>query len=359
MGNSYKIIGIMSGTSMDGLDIAYTAFTQSADKNWTHTVLATKTFPYSENYKKALKDCTKFSAAQVNMFDKHLGKYFGHMIEQFVDDFNIDKNEVDAIASHGHTVFHQPENGFTLQIGCGSTIASITGLNVINDFRTKDVIHGGQGAPLAPIGDTLLFANRANSFLNIGGFANLCINTHPVVAFDICPANLPLNQYCQEHFGTPFDENGQFARSGKLNERMLDILNDLDYYAQPYPKSLGTEWLKDHFISLISSYGNESPRDVLHTVTRHIAHQIGRALNENTAKSVLITGGGAKNNYLIELIREEFRGEVIIPDAELIDYKEAIIFGLLGALYLAGEPSTIKTVTGANRAVCAGVLHTP
>jgi anhydro-N-acetylmuramic acid kinase len=349
----------MSGTSMDGVDVAYTSFTQSADGGWTHSIIATKTYPYTDNYKRALKDSIKFSAEQLNMFDKHLGKYFGHMVEQFVDDFSVDKTEVDAIASHGHTVFHQPENGFTLQIGCGSTIASITGLKVINDFRTKDVINGGQGAPLAPIGDTLLFAHRANSFLNIGGFANLCINTHPVVAFDIGPGNLPLNEYCQEHFGTPYDEDGQYARSGRLNERMYDILNDLDYYAQPYPKSLGAEWLKENFLSLISSYGNESPRDVMHTMTRHIAHQIARALNENTAKSVLVTGGGAKNKFLIELIKEEFTGEVILPYEELIDYKEAIIFGLLGALYLAGENNTIKTVTGANKAVRAGVLHTP
>ncbi|MFK7786288.1 MAG: anhydro-N-acetylmuramic acid kinase, partial [Crocinitomicaceae bacterium] len=200
MSNSYKIIGIMSGTSMDGVDAAYTSFTQSSDGAWSHTTIATKTYPYTDNYKKALKDSIQFSAEQLNMFDKHLGKYFGHMVEQFVDDFNIDKTEVDAISSHCHTVFHQPGNGFTLQIGCGSTIASITGLKVINDFRTKDVIHGGQGAPLAPIGDTLLFSSRANSFLNIGGFANLCINTHPVVAFDIGPGNLPLNEYCQEHF---------------------------------------------------------------------------------------------------------------------------------------------------------------
>ncbi|MDG1334260.1 MAG: anhydro-N-acetylmuramic acid kinase [Crocinitomicaceae bacterium] len=359
MVKSYKIIGLMSGTSMDGVDIAYTSFSQSEDKTWTHSVLATKTYPYTDNYIKALRDSVKFTAEQINMFDKHLGKYFGHMIEQFVDDFNLDKNEVDAIASHGHTIFHQPQNGFTLQIGCGSTIASITGLKVINDFRTKDVIQGGQGAPLAPIGDTLLFSNKANSFLNIGGFANLCINTHPVVAFDIGPGNLPLNEYCQEHFNTPYDENGQFARSGSLNERMFDILNDIEYYAQPYPKSIGTEWLKDNFSSLISSYGNESPRNVLHTMTRHIAYQIGRALNENTAKSVLITGGGAKNDFLIELIKEEFTGEVIIPNEQLIDYKEAIIFGLLGALYLAGEPNTISTVTGAKRAVRGGVLHTP
>lgn len=349
----------MSGTSMDGIDLAYVSFSQSEDKTWTHSVLATNTYPYNEILLKELKNSIKFTAEQINIFDKQLGSYFGQMIEQFVDDFNIKKDEVDAIASHGHTIFHQPQNGFTLQIGCGSTIAAITGMKVINDFRTKDVIHGGQGAPLAPIGDILLFTHKANSFLNIGGFANLCINTDPVIAFDIGPGNLPLNKYCQEHFNVPYDENGQYARSGNLIKSMFQMLNNIDYYNQPYPKSIGAEWLKENFSSLISSYSHENPCDIMHTMTKHIAYQIGSALNKNGAKSVLATGGGAKNAFLMELIEEEFEGNVIIPNEELIDYKEAIIFGLLGALYLAGEANTISSVTGAKKAVRGGVLHTP
>lgn len=359
MANSYGLIGLMSGTSMDGVDVAYTRFTQSEENSWTHEVRAIKTYAYPEKLLKVLKDSTRFSAIELNILDKHLGIFFGHLLNQFVDDHRLNKNEIDAIASHGHTIFHQPEKGVTLQIGCGSNIAAITQLKVINDFRSKDVIHGGQGAPLAPIGDTILFADKANAFLNIGGFANVCINTHPVVAFDIGPGNLPLNEYCQEFFKTPYDKDGEFARSGRLNERMFDILNDLDYYAKEAPKSLGSEWLNDNFLSLIKSYANENPRDVLHTMTRHIAHQIARTLNENTAKTVMVTGGGAKNKFLMELIQEEFRGEIIIPSDELIDFKEAIIFGFLGALYLAGEPNNIPSVTGAKNAVRGGVLHTP
>ena len=346
----------MSGTSMDGLDIAHVTLQELQEGKWDYTINAATTISYEEKWRLRLSKLRHQNSLVFYKTDRYFGQFIGENIAKFIKENNL---ETDLIASHGHTVFHQPENGFTLQIGCGSTIASITGLKVINDFRTKDVINGGQGAPLAPIGDTLLFADKANSFLNIGGFANLCVNTHPVVAFDIGPGNLPLNEYCQEHFDTTYDENGQFARSGQLNERMFDILNDIEYYARPYPKSIGSEWLKENFSSLISSYGNESPRNVMHTMTRHIAYQIGRALNENTAKSVLITGGGAKNKFLIELIKEEFRGEVIIPDDNLIDYKEAIIFGLLGALYLAGEPNTIKTVTGAEKSVRGGVLHTP
>lgn len=349
----------MSGTSMDGVDVSFAEYVQSNENSWSYNLLSAKTYSYPENLHKALQDVTKFSATDINIFDKHLGIFYGHLINQFIDDASIDKSEVDAIASHGHTVFHQPENGFTLQIGCGSTIAAITQLNVINDFRSKDVIHGGQGAPLVPIGDTLLFADQANAFLNIGGFANVCINSHPVVAFDVAPGNLPLNEYCQTHFNTPYDKNGELARTGKLNERMFDVLNDLDYYRKEAPKSLGTEWLKDEFRPLILSYANEHPRIVLHTITQHIAYQIGRALNENNAKTVMVTGGGAKNEFLIELIQEAFNGEIIVPSDTLIDFKEALVFGFMGALYLAGEPNTIPSVTGASNAVCAGVLHTP
>lgn len=344
---------------MDGVDLAYTTFFQSEENNWTHEVHAVKTFPYPKNLLKALKDSVKFSAIELNILDKHLGIYFGHLVNQFIDDFKIDSSEVDAIASHGHTIFHQPQNGFTLQIGCGTTIAAITQINVINDFRTKDVVNGGQGAPLVPIGDTLLFADLADAFLNIGGFTNICLKTDPVIAFDIGPGNLPLNEICQKHFNQAYDLNGEIASGGQLIPRMFDILNDLEYYQEPAPKSLGTEWLTDVFRPFVISYANENPRNLLHTITKHIAYQISSTLNKNDVKSVLITGGGAKNAFLIDQIRENFSGEVIIPSKELVDFKEAIVFGFLGALYLDGQPNTIPSVTGAKVAVCGGVLHTP
>ncbi len=359
MTNSYRIIGLMSGTSMDGIDLAYTTFSQSEQNSWRHETIAVKTFSYTDNLLKVLKDSVGYSSTELSSLDKHLGSYFGHLINHFIDEFEIDKSEVDAIASHGHTIFHQPDNGFTLQIGCGSTIASLTDIKVINDFRTKDVINGGQGAPLAPIGDTLLFADRADAFLNIGGFANVCINTDSVIAFDIGPGNLPMNEICQEDFNRPFDKNGEIAQSGKLLPRIFEILNTLDYYSVPPPKSMGTEWLEEHFRPLITSYSSVNPADLLHTVASHIAYQISTNLNEFGVKSVLITGGGANNNFLIEKIKENFNGEVIIPNQELIDFKEAIIFGFLGALYLAGQSNTIPSVTGAKKAVRGGVLHTP
>jgi anhydro-N-acetylmuramic acid kinase len=344
---------------MDGVDLAYTSFSQSDQGSWKHKVIAVKSYAYDEKLMNVLKDSVNYSAIELTSLDKHLGKYFGHLVNHFIDQFNIDKNEVDAIASHGHTVFHRPGNGFTLQIGCGTTIASLTNIKVINDFRTKDVINGGQGAPLAPIGDTLLFADRADAFLNIGGFANLCINTDKVIAFDIGPGNLPLNEICQEDFGRPFDKDGEIAQSGKLLPRIFEILNTLDYYSVPPPKSMGTEWLAENFRPLVTSYSSVNPADLLFTVASHIAYQISANLNEFGVKSVLITGGGAKNTFLINEIKRLFKGEVIIPNEELIDFKEAIIFGFLGALYLGGQPNTIPSVTGAEKAVRGGVLHTP
>ncbi len=349
----------MSGTSMDGVDLAYTTFTASNSEKWDHKVLATRTITYPDNLLQLLKDSVSLSVEEMCLLDKSLGRFFGEQVNIFIEQNKIDATKIDAIASHGHTIFHQPDAGFTLQIGCGTTIASITQLNVINDFRTKDVVNGGQGAPLVPIGDSLLFGDHADAFLNIGGFANISLNKEPIIAYDIGPGNLPLNEICQKYFNRAYDKNGDLARSGKRISRLFSELNGLDYYYQSAPKSLGTEWLTQTFRPHVSSYSECRAADILRTITDHIAHQITRALNENECASVLITGGGAKNAFLVELIRSDFTGEVRIPSEELIEFKEAIVFAFLGALYLDSKLNTIHTVTGAKGDVRAGVLHTP
>lgn len=359
MSNSYSIVGIMSGTSMDGVDLAYVTFSSDEEGNWQYNVHATKSVAYAQKRFDSLKVSVDFSVEEMCRFDKDLGRYFGETVNDFIDEFQLDKSKIDAIASHGHTVFHQPQNGFTLQIGCGATMASVTGLIVINDFRTKDVIHGGQGAPLVPIGDSLLFSDRAEAFLNIGGFTNVCFPRNPVLAFDISPGNLPLNEICQTHFQQLYDHNGEIAASGTMIPKLFDELNELNYYSQSAPKSLGTEWLKNEFNPLLKNFANENPKDRLHTITKHIAYQIGSTLKKNSIQSVMITGGGAKNAFLIQSILENFEGDVNLPSHELIDFKEAIVFGFLGALYLSGGENTIPSVTGAKKAVRAGVLHLP
>lgn len=344
---------------MDGVDLACVTFSQSDTENWQHLVHATKTISYSESLLQSLRNSIHFSVEEMCLLDKEIGRFFAKHVNEFIIESNLEKSEIDAIASHGHTIFHQPDKGFTLQIGCGTTIASLTGINVINDFRTKDVVNGGQGAPLVPIGDSLLFSDRADAFLNIGGFANICLNREKVIAYDVGPGNLPLNELCQQHFNLDYDKNGDIARTGSRIPRLFAELNGFDYYYQSAPKSLGTEWLARTFRPLVAAYSEESPIDLLRTISDHIAHQIIRSLNENDCKSVLITGGGAKNTYLIDLIRSNFDGDVKLPSHDLIEFKEAIVFGFLGALYLSRKTNTLNSVTGAKHAVRGGVLHTP
>jgi len=353
--SSYTIIGLMSGTSMDGLDIAFSKYEQTTNNKWQLTVYQTETDIYPKNMLENLKNSTCFSASQLLDLDKKLGHYFAEKVNAFILRNKIDKKSIDAIASHGHTIFHQPDKGYTYQIGCGSTLAFNTELKVINDFRQKDVIAGGQGAPLVPIGDKLLFHQESSCFLNLGGFANCCIlKNKNVIAYDICPANLPLNQI-MNRLGLEYDKDGKNAREGKVDLIALEKLNALSFYQQNSPKSLGTEWLTAEFNPVITEIINN--KDKLRTIIEHIAIQIGENLIDS--QSIYITGGGVRNTFLLERIAFHFEGEIVIPSEQIVDYKEAIIFGFLGALHLSGIPNTLASVTGANKDVIGGVLHRP
>lgn len=354
--SSYNLIGLMSGTSMDGLDIANVHFNLSIDNEWTFELVCSSTVKYSVNLLEKLRNSKQLSAIDLLLLDKELGQFFSEAVNTFIKKNHLNKLEIDAICSHGHTIFHQPEKGFTYQIGCGETLAYRTGIKVINDFRQKDVVAGGQGAPLVPIGDKLLFKNQADAFLNIGGFANVCYPSEKTKAYDICPGNLPLNHFA-EKLGHEFDFNGDLARKGSVNHELLDKLNNLPFYNLPGPKSLGTEWLDNVFTPQIDD--SMSSNDAMSTIVEHIAIQIAQDLNNNSVKSVFITGGGAKNYYLIERIKFHLDGIVQIPENQLIDYKEALIFGFLGALYLQNQTNSISTVTGAERETIGGVLHLP
>lgn len=353
----YEIIGLMSGTSMDGLDIVHVRFDQNDSNNWSFELLHAETINYDDELVSLLSTATQLNVPHFLQLDKRLGKVFGEMVNTFIQKNKIKKSDIDAIASHGHTTHHQPHLGFTSQIGCGATLSFITELPVINDFRTKDVIAGGQGAPLVPIGDLLLFNSQADSFLNIGGIANISfIQNGEMIAYDICPGNLPLNKLAVSK-GMTYDKNGELAASGEINFFLLDLLNSLEFYSETNPKSLGTEWLELHFYPLIKF--DKDIENNLRTVIEHEASQLANALNQNNLKSVFMTGGGVKNKFFIDRIKHYYKGEIIIPSEEIIDFKEAIIFALLGALYLAKETNTIATVTGASKNVIGGVLHLP
>lgn len=350
-----QIIGLMSGTSMDGVDLAHVEFEFDTQNGDSFQLLNYHTAEIPQELKEKLSDAPNYSVPLMCALDKEISKFFAQAINQFVLEKKIDKNKIHAIASHGQTILHQPQNGFTLQIGCGSTLSYYTGIPVINDFRTRDIIAGGQGAPLVPVGDFGLFNSYAQSFLNIGGFANISYKSgENIVAFDICPGNLPLNKLAFSK-GLEFDKNGEIALSGDINFFLLDLLNSLEYYQRSGPKSLGTEWLEENFYPLLKF--DKEIENNLRTVVEHEAIQISQKLNEIEAENVLITGGGAKNGFLISRIEHYFKGKIIIPDDTIIDFKEAIIFAYLGALYLDKRPNSMASVTGAQKNIICGVLH--
>jgi anhydro-N-acetylmuramic acid kinase len=355
--SNYEIIGLMSGTSMDGLDIAHVRFDFNADSNDSFELLNTDTVPIPDELLQKLMDAPNYSVTQLLMLDKEFGRFLADSVIKFIDQKKIVKNSINAIASHGQTILHQPNNGFTLQIGCGSTLSYLTDINVINDFRTKDIVAGGQGAPLVPIGDFGLFSDLAEGFLNIGGFANVSFKKdNSIVAYDICPGNLPLNKLAHAK-NLAYDKNGELAKSGEINFFLLDLLNSLDYYLLDGPKSLGTEWIEEFYYPLLKF--DKEIENNLRTVVEHTAIQISTVLNSAHLNSVLVTGGGAKNGFLIERIQHYFNGELILPEQKIIDFKEAIVFAYLGALYLDKRPNALSSVTGAQKNTIGGVFHLP
>lgn len=344
-------LGLMSGTSLDGLDMALCEF-QRTENRWRYRVLKAETAPYEEAWRQQLNDAENLSARDFMLLDRQIGKRMAEEVNRFLE--NAPARPV-LIASHGQTIFHQPEIGLTVQIGSGAEIATRTGISTICDFRTADVALGGQGAPLVPIGDELLFS-QYDGCLNLGGFSNISFSCeHRRVAFDIAPCNMLLNTLAQKK-GLSFDKGGLVARNGYIFRPLLTKLNELAYYQAPWPKSLGKEWFLQYVWPLFQDE-KICVEDALRTATEHIATQIGKTLEENKIKSVLTTGGGTKNSYLMDCIRAKApHTMVVIPDELTVDFKEAIIFAFLGVLRLQGDNNCLCQVTGAERDNCGGAL---
>ncbi|MCB9335535.1 MAG: anhydro-N-acetylmuramic acid kinase, partial [Flavobacteriales bacterium] len=323
--NSYNVIGVMSGTSLDGLDICYCSFNFSKEKIWNFKINNAETVEIPNSLKQKLTNAINYSALDIALLNNELGNYIGDSVNTFINKNNLNKSLINFIASHGHTIFHQPEKKLTLQIGNGANISAYTKLPVINDFRTIDVAMSGHGAPLVPIGDEFLFSEY-DYCLNLGGITNISFKKDKRLAFDICPNNIVLN-FLANKLNLEYDNNGRIAKSGNLNESLLNELNLLNYYNEPYPKSLGIEWIQSCIFPILSKF--KIPiADQLRTFCEHIAIQISKHLSPNS--QVLITGGGAYNKFLIERIKELNSCQIIIPDKQLIDFKEALIFGFLG-----------------------------
>lgn len=343
---SMKILGLMSGTSLDGLDLALVDFMHNEGK-YSYNIVRTKAVSYSKTWYDKLKNARFISA--VDLQQLHVD--YGVLLAEEVMRFGIEG--VDLISSHGHTVFHQPEKGFTLQIGDLNQIAVRTGVITVGDFRSLDVAKGGQGAPLVPIGDQLLFA-EFESCLNLGGIANVSVfNSQQVLAGDIAPCNIVSN-YLSNKLGYNFDENGDIGRKGKLNSTLQEQLASWHFYKNE-KSSLGIEDIEKDFLPMFNSC-ELSIADQLHTYYHHLAKVIGSKLS--TGKT-FCTGGGVKNLFLIELLRKYSKSEIIVPSEELIDFKEAIIFGFLGFLRMRGDINTLKSVTGAYSDSCSGIIIKP
>ena len=345
------IIGLMSGTSLDGLDIAYCEFT---DEQYFQ-LIAAETYNYPPSWQERLASLHQASAEEYAQADAELGHYFGEKVLQFRENH---PGRVDCIASHGHTVFHQPERGFTAQIGDGNAISAVTGLPVVCDFRRLDVALGGQGAPLVPIGDRLLFG-QYDCCINLGGIANISYESGDQrIAYDICPCNMALNHLAGKQ-GLLYDAGGESARSGNVVTPLLARLETLDYYRLPAPKTLGKEWFEQQFQPELETYASQSVENLLRTVTEHIALRLTEAINQSGSDlhRILITGGGANNQFLLELLKEKIGNiEIENADSRLVDYKEAIIFALLAYLRLNNKTNTLASVTGASRDSCGGVI---
>lgn len=359
----YRAIGVMSGSSLDGMDIAYVEFQEQGGK-WTYEVIEADCYPYTPKWTEKLKNAINLHAREYQLLHTDYGHYIGQEINRFIDTHQL-HYKVAVIASHGHTTFHIPARQMTAQLGDGAAIAAETQLPVVSDLRALDVAFGGQGAPIVPIGEKMLM-NDYTFFLNIGGIANISLNAEKYVAFDVCPANRVLNMLANEG-GKAFDENGEMAASGMIDEGLLAKLDSLEYYRLPYPKSLANDFGTDVVYPLIKSAVLSIP-DALRTLSEHIALQICNALsflnNQQPIpgiKKLLVTGGGAHNKFLINRLVALLKAanvEVVVPDSKLVNYKEALIMAFIGVLRWRQEYNVLSSVTGASRNSIGGALWT-
>lgn len=370
------VIGLMSGTSLDGLDLCHARFFYRNGK-WTYETLHAEDQEYPSSLKERLSRAQSMTAQEYALLNSDYGLYLGGSVKAFMEKHGLvpvesvcldSCREVSVVASHGQTVFHQPHLRFTGQIGSGAGIAAVSGVDTVCDFRTTDVALGGQGAPLVPIGDRHLFGSY-DYCLNLGGFSNISsegtIQGKPArIAHDISPVNYVLNHYTRQ-IGVEYDKDGLIARSGKVSRSLLEKLNGLPFYSQSGPKSLGREWVENEVLPLIEAERGEdgsslSLADKLATFCEHAAFQISLNVSQKSSEQakVLTTGGGAFNKYLLERMRFNApQASFIVPDEITVKFKEALIFAFLGALYVADQPNCMSSVTGAAYDCIGGAMY--
>ncbi|WP_281542922.1 anhydro-N-acetylmuramic acid kinase [Maribacter aestuarii] len=355
---SYKVLGLMSGTSLDGLDLAYCHIWENEGK-WQFEIKETTSITYTEVMQTELKDSIHLSAESLLQLHNTYGIWLGERALDFIKNKNLD---VEFIASHGHTSHHRPEMGLTFQLGSGQHLANSSGQKVICDFRSNDLALDGQGAPLVPIGDRLFFSEY-DFCLNLGGISNISFEVKDKrIAYDIGLANMILN-YIIRKIGLDYDKDGELARTGEINSDMLKRLNDLKYYLLPHPKSIGYEWFIEEVVPIVEDT-EDTLQNLLHTSVHHICDKIAQQIKLNsdeTKKRLLITGGGAMNSFLIETLKQKLgtQMEVVVPEPILIEFKEALVFALMGVLRVERQINVLRSVTGAKRDSSSGVVYLP
>lgn len=353
---NYNVIGVMSGTSLDGVDLAHISLVKY-NEQWSYTIHQATTVAYTPQWVERLKSGINFKLDALRKLNEDYTVLLAGIINTFINQYSI--TAIDAVCSHGHTILHQPQNGFTLQIGNLPAMADIVKQTIVCNFRVQDVAMGGQGAPLVPIGDRLLFAEY-DFCLNLGGFSNISFEENGKrIAYDICPVNTVLNYYSNS-LGYAYDDGGALAATGQVLPELLTTLNAIDYYAMPYPKSLGFEFVKAIVLPIMDQH-NSSIKNKLCTFVTHCAMQIANAIvNKKTNGSLLITGGGAYNSFLIAKIKALLPNtKVTVPDDDTVQYKEALLFGLLGVLKLRNEVNVLCSYTGAKNNHSSGVVLYP
>lgn len=357
----YRALGLMSGSSLDGLDIAFVEFQEQGGK-WTFEILKADCYPYTDDWVLKLKEAINLSAREYQLLHADYGHYIGQQVNKFIEEHGL-HYKIAVIASHGHTTFHIPHKKMTAQLGDGASIAAETQLPIVTDLRAMDVAFGGQGAPIVPIGEKMLF-NDVDLFLNLGGIANISLKADKYIAFDVCPANRVLNMLANDA-GKEFDDGGSMAESGVVNNDLLEQLNQLEFYKRTHPKSLANDFGTDTIYPIIKKT-DISNVDALRTYTEHIVLQIKKSIeslirNKPTATNfkLLCTGGGTLNKFLLNILKEklkEFNIEVAVPDKDLINYKEALIMAFIGVLRWRQEFNVLSSVTGASRDSIGGAL---
>lgn len=345
-----NVLGLMSGTSLDGLDLCLTSFSEGLKE---FEIQKADTIEMPAKWRKIFAS-REFSSPE-KFYQAHIefGTWLGKTAKNF-----LEKNHLEAhlIGSHGHTIWHNPAEGYTVQLGHGQSLACAAGIPTVADFRTKDVCLGGQGAPLVPIGDMILFG-QYDQCLNLGGMANISCTTKPIKAFDICPFNTVMNHLASA-LGLDYDHNGEMAAQGELDKKLLLELDLLPYYNSKGPKSLGIEWVESEFIPVIEK-SKVSIQGKLRTCCEHFARKIAEAIESLPGESVLVSGGGAFNKFALIQIQSQTSKRLDLPEEQIIQFKESLIFGLLAYLHVFGQNNVMASVTGGLKDHVGGVYFKP